>query len=130
MKITYEKLLNVYPSLLELKKFKMEYSKAKAIFNLYKKLENEFEFYRETEEKLVNTYAHKDPNGKPMIKANGQIVFANKSEGDEYLKEINDIRIKEIDIDISEIKLCVIDLDNHMISPELIESLEGIIVFD
>ncbi len=121
------KLVLSFPKLQDFAKYKFKtYAKSREIYELYKQIEKEYEYYIFEEQKMVETYAKKDENGLPQIDS-GKISFDTMENAQKYKNEINNL--SELEIEIKPVRVTETDLC-EIPTPELMASLDGIILFE
>lgn len=126
----YEKIIKAAPALGELKRLRLPYATARDIYTAHKTLEAEFSFYLEEERKLVSEFAVKDENGNPKITSGGFVSFSNIAERNKYNERRAELCDMDANIELPTIKLTVEEMGNQLISPETMEALEGIVIFE
>lgn len=128
--MNYSKLTQAIRPLNEVRKLKLPYAKAKQVYKLFKVFESEFSFFQQEEAKLIETYALKGEDGKPKMDAPGIITFENIEDKNAYLGEMEKLSTAEVDIEIPRIVLTEEDIGNQIVTPEMLEKLEEIIIFE
>ena len=126
----YAQIAKAFPALNELKKLKLPYSVAKRLYELHKKVENEFRFLIEEERKLIDLYAAKLPDGTPNIGETGLIHFDDPTAAAEYSATVTALNDTECDLKVAPITLSEDFMSNMIISPEMIENLSEFVIFD
>ena len=91
--------------------------------------EGEFAFFQQEENKLIGEYATKDDKGNPKTE-NGVITFDSIEDKMKYLEEIKKLSDTEIDTELPRVVLTGDDIGEQTVSPETLEKLENIIIFE
>ena len=126
--MTYAQMLNAYFALPVIKKARLPYVKARAIYEVSKSIEIEYAFFAEEEKKLIACYAEKDKNNQPKIK-DGKVLFSDTSTKHQYEESLKQLLNTEITASIAPIKLGQDDFSDP-ISADTIASLDTIIQFE
>ena len=127
--LNYNYLLQVAP--LHNKLMQTNFSSFKLSRNLMiqkKKIDNELNIYLDLEKKLIDKYAKKDEEGKPVIGADGIIEFVSDEEKNEYIKCILELKNTEIDgLEKVVIYSDNIKEDDNLLTPNEMLALEELI---
>ena len=73
------------------------FKKSYELSKLRKQVDEEVNFYVEEEKKIVESYASKDENGKPIFLDGGRIKLDSLEAKNNFEKEISELRELEID---------------------------------
>lgn len=121
------KLALSFPKFKDFAKYKFKtYTKSREIYELYKRIEKEYEYYIFEEQKMIETYAKKDENGLPQIDS-GKISFDTMENAQKYKNEINNL--SELEIEIKPIRVTETDLCD-IPTPEMMVALDEIVIFE
>jgi len=118
MKMKVIKAVEGYQALKRIGKNAFPYKTAKAMYDMRKLLENQFEFYQEQEKTLIEKYG-----GKPG--EDGAVSFPDILHKLGFLKERQEMDQSEIDLEITPVNVREDSLIE--ISPDDIEVLEGLV---
>ncbi len=127
--MNYATVIQALKPLNELRKLKLPYIKAKEVYRISKLFEGEFAFFQQEENKLIGEYATKDDKGNPKTE-NGVITFDSIEDKMKYLEEIKKLSDTEIDTELPRVVLTGDDIGEQTVSPETLEKLENIIIFE
>lgn len=117
-------------ALQEMMQMRLPYAKAKVMYKIYKNFEDEYKFFVQEEIKLVNEFAAKDEQGKPIVYKDGTVKFDNIESKNKYEAKLSELGALKSDIQIKPIVLTEVDIGEQIISPEIMGKLEGIISFE
>ena len=106
------------------------FKKSNELSKLRKQVDEEVNFYVEEEKKIVESYASKDENGKPIFLDGGRIKLDSLEAKNNFEKEINELRKLEID-KISKVTISSNDFksEDDIPTPNEILALEVLIDF-
>ena len=106
------------------------FKKAYELSKLRKQVDEEVNFYVEEEKKIVETYASKGEDGKPIFLDGGRIKLDSIEAKNNFEKEINELRELEID-KISKVTINSNDFksEDDIPTPNEILALEVLIDF-
>ena len=106
------------------------FKKAYELSKLRKQVDEEVSFYVEEEKKIVETYASKGEDGKPIFLEGGRIKLDSFEAKNSFEKEINELRELEID-KISKVTINSNDFksEDDIPTPNEILALEVLIDF-
>lgn len=128
--MNYLKIVKSMSALQEIIQMRLPYAKAKVIYKIYKNFEDEYKFFVQEEIKLVNEFAAKDEQGKPIVYKDGTVKFDNIESKNKYEAKLSELGDLKSDIQIKPIVLTETDIGEQIISPEIMGKLEGIISFE
>ena len=106
------------------------FKKSYELSKLRKQVDEEVNFYVEEEKKIVETYASKGEDGKPIFLEGGRIKLDSLEAKNNFEKEINELRELEID-KISKVTISSNDFksEDDIPTPNEILALEVLIDF-
>lgn len=106
------------------------FKKSYELSKLRKQVDEEVNFYVEEEKKIVESYASKDENGKPIFLDGGRIKLDSLEAKNNFEKEISELRELEID-KISKVTISSNDFksEDDIPTPNEILALEVLIDF-
>ena len=106
------------------------FKKSYELSKLRKQVDEEVNFYVEEEKKIVESYASKDENGKPIFLDGGRIKLDSLEAKNNFEKEISELRDLEID-KISKVTISSNDFksEDDIPTPNEILALEVLIDF-
>ena len=106
------------------------FKKAYELSKLRKQVDEEVNFYVDEEKKIVETYASKGEDGKPIFLEGGRIKLDSLEAKNSFEKEINELRELEID-KISKVTINCNDFksEDDIPTPNEILALEVLIDF-
>lgn len=106
------------------------FKKAYELSKLRKQVDEEVNFYVDEEKKIVETYASKGEDGKPIFLEGGRIKLDSLEAKNSFEKEINELRELEID-KISKVTINSNDFksEDDIPTPNEILALEVLIDF-
>ena len=128
--MNYMKIVNSMSALQGMPQMRLPYAKARDIYKMYKKFEEEYNFFIQEEIKLVNEFGEKDEQGKPIVYKNGTVKFSDIESKNQYEAKLTEVGAQESDIQVKPIVLKEADIGEQVISPETMGKLEGIISFE
>ena len=128
--MNYLKIVKSMSALQEMMQMRLPYAKAKVMYKIYKNFEDEYKFFVQEEIKLVNEFAAKDEQGKPIVYKDGTVKFDNIESKNKYEAKLSELGALKSDIQIKPIVLTEADIGEQIISPEIMGKLEGIISFE
>ena len=128
--MNYLKIVKSMSALQEMMQMRLPYAKAKVMYKIYKNFEDEYKFFVQEEIKLVNEFAAKDEQGKPIVYKDGTVKFDNIESKNKYEAKLSELGGLKSDIQIKPIVLTETDIGEQIISPEIMGKLEGIISFE
>ena len=128
--MNYLKIVKSMSALQEMMQMRLPYAKAKVMYKIYKNFEDEYKFFVQEEIKLVNEFAAKDEQGKPIVYKDGTVKFDNIESKNKYEAKLSELGDLKSDIQIKPIVLTEVDIGEQIISPEIMGKLEGIISFE
>lgn len=128
--MNYLKIVKSMSALQEMMQMRLPYAKAKVMYKIYKIFEDEYKFFVQEEIKLVNEFAAKDEQGKPIVYKDGTVKFDNIESKNKYEAKLSELGALESDIQVKPIVLKEADIGEQVISPETMGKLEGIISFE
>lgn len=128
--MNYLKIVKSMSALQEIIQMRLPYAKAKGVYKIYKNFEDEYKFFVQEEIKLVNEFAAKDEQGKPIVYKDGTVKFDNIESKNKYEAKLSELGALKSDIQIKPIVLTEVDIGEQIISPEIMGKLEGIISFE
>lgn len=128
--MNYLKIVKSMSALQEMMQMRLPYAKAKVMYKIYKNFEDEYKFFVQEEIKLVNEFAAKDEQGKPIVYKDGTVKFDNIESKNKYEAKLSELGDLKSDIQIKPIVLTEVDIGEQIISPEIMSKLEGIISFE
>lgn len=128
--MNYLKIVKSMSALQEMMQMRLPYAKAKVMYKIYKNFEDEYKFFVQEEIKLVNEFAAKDEQGKPIVYKDGTVKFDNIESKNKYEAKLSELGALKSDIQIKPIVLTEVDIGEQIISPEIMSKLEGIISFE
>lgn len=128
--MNYLKIVKSMSALQEIIQMRLPYAKAKGVYKIYKNFEDEYKFFVQEEIKLVNEFAAKDEQGKPIVYKDGTVKFDNIESKNKYEAKLSELGDLKSDIQIKPIVLTETDIGEQIISPEIMGKLEGIISFE
>lgn len=128
--MNYLKIVKSMSALQEMMQMRLPYAKAKVMYKIYKNFEDEYKFFVQEEIKLVNEFAAKDEQGKPIVYKDGTVKFDNIESKNKYEAKLSELGALKSDIQIKPIVLTETDIGEQIISPEIMGKLEGIISFE
>ena len=128
--MNYLKIVKSMSALQEMIHMRLPYAKAKVMYKIYKNFEDEYKFFVQEEIKLVNEFAAKDEQGKPIVYKDGTVKFDNIESKNKYEAKLSELGDLKSDIQIKPIVLTETDIGEQIISPEIMGKLEGIISFE
>lgn len=128
--MNYLKIVKSMSALQEMMQMRLPYAKAKVMYKIYKNFEDEYKFFVQEEIKLVNEFAAKDEQGKPIVYKDGTVKFDNIESKNKYEAKLSELGDLKSDIQIKPIILTETDIGEQIISPEIMGKLEGIISFE
>lgn len=128
--MNYLKIVKSMSALQEMMQMRLPYAKAKVMYKIYKNFEYEYKFFVQEEIKLVNEFAAKDEQGKPIVYKDGTVKFDNIESKNKYEAKLSELGDLKSDIQIKPIVLTETDIGEQIISPEIMGKLEGIISFE
>lgn len=128
--MNYLKIVKSMSALQEIMQMRLPYAKAKVMYKIYKNFEDEYKFFVQEEIKLVNEFAAKDEQGKPIVYKDGTVKFDNIESKNKYEAKLSELGDLKSDIQIKPIVLTETDIGEQIISPEIMGKLEGIISFE
>ena len=128
--MNYMKIVNSMSALQGMPQMRLPYAKARDIYKMYKKFEEEYNFFIQEEIKLVNEFGEKDEQGKPIVYKNGTVKFSDIESKNKYEAKLTELGAQESDIQVKPIVLKEADIGEQVISPETMGKLEGIISFE
>ena len=128
--MNYVKIVKSMSALQEIIQMRLPYAKAKGVYKIYKNFEDEYKFFVQEEIKLVNEFAAKDEQGKPIVYKDGTVKFDNIESKNKYEAKLSEVGDLKSDIQIKPIVLTETDIGEQIISPEIMGKLEGIISFE
>ncbi len=128
--MNYLKIVKSMSALQEMMQMRLPYAKAKVMYKIYKNFEDEYKFFVQEEIKLVNEFAAKDEQGKPIVYKDGTVKFDNIESKNKYEAKLSELGDLKSDIQIKPIVLTETDIGEQIISPEIMGKLEGIISFE
>ena len=128
--MNYMKIVNSMSALQGMTQMRLPYAKARDIYKMYKKFEEEYNFFIQEEIKLVNEFGEKDEQGKPIVYKNGTVKFSDIESKNKYEAKLTELGAQESDIQVKPIGLKEADIGEQVISPETMCKLEGIISFE
>lgn len=128
--MNYLKIVKSMSALQEMMQMRLPYAKAKVVYKTYKNFEDEYKFFVQEEIKLVNEFAAKDEQGKPIVYKDGTVKFDNIESKNKYEAKLSELGDLKSDIQIKPIILTETDIGEQIISPEIMGKLEGIISFE
>ena len=128
--MNYMKIVNSMSALQGMTQMRLPYATARDIYKMYKKFEEEYNFFIQEEIKLVNEFGEKDEQGKPIVYKNGTVKFSDIESKNKYEAKLTELGAQESDIQVKPIVLKEADIGEQVISPETMGKLEGIISFE
>lgn len=128
--MNYLKIVKSMSALQEIMQMRLPYAKAKVMYKIYKNFEDEYKFFVQEEIKLVNEFAAKDEQDKPIVYKDGTVKFDNIESKNKYEAKLSELGDLKSDIQIKPIVLTETDIGEQIISPEIMGKLEGIISFE
>ena len=128
--MNYMKIVHSMSALQGMTQMRLPYAKARDIYKMYKKFEEEYNFFIQEEIKLVNEFGEKDEQGKPIVYKNGTVKFSDIESKNKYEAKLTELGAQESDIQVKPIVLKEADIGEQVISPETMGKLEGIISFE
>lgn len=102
----------------------MDYKSAHALMTLRNSLKPHLDFYAAEQMKLVNKYGEKDEEGKLVWKSAATFSLASLADAAVYAQEMRDLGDVDVDVEPVTIK------PPEKISADMIEALEGMVIFD
>lgn len=126
--MNYKKLISTLNIFNKHKNSKLPQKLCYAITRNYLSLNKEYEVYRETLKKVMNSfesYFERDENGNPVVNGNGVPVISNDEVAKEMDTQIVELLNTEIDIDIYTVEFDMFNYDDKGIYDVL--SMEDII---
>ena len=126
--MTYRNLVKILNIVQRYKKLKLPQKLCYAITRNYLSLNKEYEVYRETLKKVMDSfesYFERDDNGNPVVNSNGVPVILDEEVAKEMDAQIVELLNTEIDIDIYTVDFDMFNYDDKGIYDVL--SMEDII---
>ena len=126
--MTYRNLVKILNIVQRYKKLKLPQKLCYAITKNYLSLNKEYEVYRETLKKVMDSfesYFERDDNGNPVVNSNGVPVILDEEVAKEMDAQIVELLNTEIDIDIYTVDFDMFNYDDKGIYDVL--SMEDII---
>ena len=120
-----KKMVEAYKVLGKMADHIYDYKTAHKLFTVSKKLKAHAEFFAVEEMKLVEKYAERDEDGRPIIKADGRFNYADEDAKMSFLKESAELGDVEIDWNEDVVKLSA----TPMISVRQLAALDGFVEF-
>lgn len=126
--MNYSQVIKAYPAIAEIKRLRLPYDKARAVYEVAKSLESDYAFFAEEERKCIEKYAERDKSGKIKTTTDGRIVFENIHAQTAYTSEIS--KLLETNAETAENQIILRGADiSEPISAETIAALDSIISF-
>lgn len=127
--MNYSQVIKAYPAISEIKRLRLPYDKARAVYEVAKSLESDYAFFTEEERKCIEKYAERDKSGKIKTTADGRIVFENIHAQTAYTSEIS--KLLETNAETAENQITLRSADiSEPISAETIAALDSVISFE
>jgi hypothetical protein len=104
MKLRLNEIAEIYKLKTIINQIMFDYDSRRKLKRLYESFEKEIKFIIEEEQTLIQKYAKKDKEDKPLIKDNFY-VFENRDNENDFRKKINELHNLEIDIEYEKINL-------------------------
>jgi len=104
MKLRLNEIAEIYKLKTIINQIMFDYDSRRKLKRLYESFEKEIKFIIEEEQILIQKYAKKDKEDKPLIKDNFY-VFEDRKNETEFRKKINELHNLEIDIEYEKINL-------------------------
>lgn len=123
-------LIKAIKALTVIMPLRLPYEKAKAIFNLFREIEPEYQFIAQEERKLVGMYASKNLDGSPKTTRDGSIIFDKESKKMDYIAEQSALMAMESEKTYEVIHLSRTDIGEQTIAVETMLDLDGLVIFD
>jgi len=120
MKTTINKVNGAVIALIGLSRIILPFATARELKRLRDALRAEAEFLAEEEGKLIEFHGGRTDGVR--------LEFRDRAAGAEYLKELNALLAREVDVDVTPVRIPA-DTEGLRLSAEDLENLEGIIEF-
>ena len=104
MKLRLNEIAEIYKLKTIINQIMFDYDSRRKLKRLYESFEKEIKFIIEEEQTLIQKYAKKDKEDKPLIKDNFY-VFEDRKNETEFRRKINELHNLEIDIEHEKINL-------------------------
>jgi len=104
MKLRLNEIAEIYKLKTIINQIMFDYDSRRKLKRLYESFEKEIKFIIEEEQTLIQKYAKKDKEDKPLIKDNFY-VFENRNNENDFRKKISELHNLEIDIEYEKINL-------------------------
>lgn len=104
MKLKLNEIAEIYKLKTIINQIMFDYDSRRKLKRLYESFEKEIKFIIEEEQTLIQKYAKKDKEDKPLIKDNFY-VFENRNNENDFRKKISELHNLEIDIEYEKINL-------------------------
>jgi len=104
MKLRLNEIAEIYKLKTIINQIMFDYDSRRKLKRLYESFEKEIKFIIEEEQTLIQKYAKKDKEDKPLIKDNFY-VFEDRKNETEFRRKINELHNLEIDIEYEKINL-------------------------
>lgn len=104
MKLRLNEIAEIYKLKTIINQITFDYDSRRKLKRLYESFEKEIKFIIEEEQTLIQKYAKKDKEDKPLIKDNFY-VFENRNNENDFRKKISELHNLEIEIEYEKITL-------------------------
>lgn len=104
MKLRLNEIAEIYKLKTIINQIMFDYDSRRKLKRLYESFEKEIKFIIEEEQTLIQKYAKKDKEDKPLIKDNFY-VFENRNNENDFRKKISELHNLEIEIEYEKINL-------------------------
>lgn len=104
MKLRLNEIAEIYKLKTIINQIMFDYDSRRKLKRLYESFEKEIKFIIEEEQTLIQKYAKKDKEDKPLIKDNFY-VFENRNNENDFRKKISELHNLEIEIEYEKITL-------------------------
>lgn len=104
MKLRLNEIAEIYKLKTIINQIMFDYDSRRKLKRLYESFEKEIKFIIEEEQTLIQKYAKKDKEDKPLIKDNFY-VFENRNNENNFRKKISELHNLEIEIEYEKITL-------------------------
>lgn len=120
--MTFNLLLMLSPILQKFSQIVLDVTISYPVYKILKEVQEELIFYRQEEEKLVETYAE-------GINEKGEVLFSNEGKKQMFLNEIEKLQNTEVTLKNSKIQIPLKSIEKIQLSPSDFYLLENIIDF-
>ncbi len=127
--MTYINIVKAVKALDEMQNLRLPYKKARDIWKARKNLSDSFDFYIHEEEKLIREYGSVDENGSVRLDISGNPIFKSNSDAVIFAAKLTELRNTECEVKTEPVELDGEDFGDIRITPEIISSLDGIVIF-